>query len=107
VGEFFWLFFFAFPSSSFFAFLPPRAGHSARGSAPLRRIIQRKMGGTMARAEGDNCLFCRAVFRADPRNAKHQKSLVPGCPGGYPSGAGPARLIIHATKKFAARLPDV
>ena len=27
----------------------------------------------MARAEDHNCLFCGAFFRADPRNAKHQK----------------------------------
>ena len=27
----------------------------------------------MARPEEHNCLFCGAFFRADPRNAKHQK----------------------------------
>lgn len=27
----------------------------------------------MARAEDHNCLFCGAFFRADARNAKHQK----------------------------------
>ena len=35
-------FFRALPSSSFFAFFPGRSAHSALGSAPLRRTIQRK-----------------------------------------------------------------
>ena len=34
----------------------------------------------MARAEDHNCLFCGAFFRADARNAKHQKYCSePGC----------------------------
>ena len=34
----------------------------------------------MARAEDHNCLFCGAFFRADARNAKHQKYCAePGC----------------------------
>ena len=34
----------------------------------------------MARAEEHNCLFCGALFRADPRNARHQKYCSePGC----------------------------
>lgn len=34
----------------------------------------------MACAESHNCLFCGAFFRADPRNAKHQKYCCePGC----------------------------
>jgi hypothetical protein len=34
----------------------------------------------MARPEQHNCLFCGELFRADPRNARHQKyCLQPAC----------------------------
>lgn len=39
----------------------------------MRGIIHRKGGGYMAHREGAKCLFCGKVFRADPRNARHQK----------------------------------
>jgi hypothetical protein len=39
----------------------------------LRRIIQREEGDIMARQEDHSCLFCGALFVADPRNARHQK----------------------------------
>jgi len=36
-------------------------------------MIRRKEGGSMTRPELPKCLSCNKLFRADPRNARHQK----------------------------------
>jgi hypothetical protein len=43
-------------------------------------MIRRKEGGSMTHPELPKCLSCKKLFRADPRNARHQKYCCePNC----------------------------